>query len=132
MTIGLKLCVFLAAWLVLSACANQKFSHSDAAGLYALVSVNGNQVPASVSHEGATLQVVSGTFTINADWTCNSKMIFLPPSGTESTREVSATYTKEGSTLTMQWDNSRDDCRQHLHHEKRRNGVCLQKVNETG
>ena len=72
--------------------------------MYALVSVNGKPVPASVAHQGATLQVRSGAFTINADGTCVSKMIFVPPSGTEATREVRATYTKDGSKLTMQWN----------------------------
>jgi hypothetical protein len=49
------------------------------------------------------LQVRSGTFTINADGTCSTKTVFVPPSGQEATREVSATYTKEGAKLTMQW-----------------------------
>ena len=44
-----------------------------------------------------------GAVVINADGTCVSKMIFVPPSGTEATREVRATYTKDGSKLTMQW-----------------------------
>jgi hypothetical protein len=30
-------------------------------------------------------------------------MLFVPPSGAESTREVSATYMREGSQLNMQW-----------------------------
>jgi len=76
---------------------------SDPAGVYALVSVNGKQLPASLDHEGATLQVRSGAFTIIADGTCSSKMVFVPPSGAEATREVSATYTKDGSKLTMKW-----------------------------
>ena len=75
----------------------------DPTGVYALVSVNGNKVPASVSHDGSALQVRSGTFTIKADGTCSTKTVFVPPSGQEATREVSATYTKEGSKLTMQW-----------------------------
>jgi hypothetical protein len=75
----------------------------DPAGVYTLVSVDGKPVPASVSHEGATVTVRSGTFTINADGTCISRIVFAPPSGTEVTREVSATYTKDGSNLTMLW-----------------------------
>jgi hypothetical protein len=47
--------------------------------------------------------VRSGSFTIKADGTCSTKTVFVPPSGTEATREVSATYTKEGSKLTMKW-----------------------------
>jgi hypothetical protein len=72
-------------------------------GTYALVSVDGNKVPCTVQHEGHALAVQSGSFTIKADGTCSTKTVFVPPSGTEATREVSATYTKEGSRLTMQW-----------------------------
>jgi hypothetical protein len=60
-------------------------------------------VPTTISHEGTALQIRSGTFTINADGTCSSKMVFVPPSGAEATREVSATYTREGAKLNMQW-----------------------------
>ncbi len=73
-------------------------------GSYALVSVNGSKVPCTVQHEAATLSVKSGTFTINADGTCSSKVVFSPPSGGDSSREVKATYTRQGSKLTMQWE----------------------------
>ena len=76
---------------------------ADFAGVYALVSVNGKNVPTSVSHDGTGLQVRSGSFTINADGTCGTKTVFVPPSGQEATREVSATYTQDGAKLTMQW-----------------------------
>ena len=94
----------LAAGLVLSACSNHESERVDLPGKYDLVSVDGNVVPAKVSHEGTELQVLSGTFTFNDDGTCSSKMIFVPPSGPEATREVSATYTREGSKLTMKWE----------------------------
>jgi hypothetical protein len=105
LNIALKCCFVVAVGLFMSACHTQPTTANapDPAGVYALVSVNGKPVPANVSHEGATLQVRSGVFTINADGTCSSKMIFVPPSGTEATREVSATYTRDGSKLTMQW-----------------------------
>jgi hypothetical protein len=105
LTIALKLCFVLAAGLVMSACTKQEsaLKEADPVGIYALVSVNGNRVPANISHEGAAMQVRSGTFTINADGTCSTKTTFVPPSGTEVAREVSATYTKDGSRLTMQW-----------------------------
>jgi hypothetical protein len=98
-------CFVVAAGLVLSACRMEPTSgnRAHAAGVYALVSVDGKPVPASLSHEGATIEVRSGTFTINADGTCSSKTVFVPPSGTEVAREVSATYTKNGSTLNMKW-----------------------------
>lgn len=105
LNIALKCCFVVAVGLFISACQKQPTTANaaDPAGVYALVSVNGKPVPASLSHEGATLQVRSGAFTINADGTCSSKMIFVPPSGTEGIREVNATYTKDGSKLTMQW-----------------------------
>ena len=76
---------------------------NDPTGVYALVSVNGAQLPASVSHGEVPIKVHSGSFTINADGTCSTKTVFGPPSGSTVTREVSATYTQEGSTLKMQW-----------------------------
>jgi len=102
---ALQLGVLLTAGLLLSACQPEAKvpTDSDITGVYALVSVNGNAVPASVSHDGTALQVRSGTFTIKADGTCSTKTVFVPPAGTEATRDVGATYTKEGSKLTMQW-----------------------------
>jgi len=101
-TLGLMLSVAL----VMSACKKQEVASggTDFTGVYTLVSVNGKRVPTSVSHGGATLQVRSGTFIINADGTCSSKMVIVAPSGREVTREVAAKYTKDGSRLTMQWE----------------------------
>ncbi len=73
-------------------------------GNYILVSVDGNKVPCTIQHEGHTLTIKSGGFTINADGTCGSKMVFSDPSGNEGSREVKATYARQGSTLTMQWE----------------------------
>jgi len=73
-------------------------------GTYPLVSVDGNKVPCTVQHEGNTLTVKSGTFIINPDGTCSSKVVFSPPSGGDAAREVKATYTRQGSKLTMQWE----------------------------
>jgi hypothetical protein len=75
----------------------------DIAGSYALVSINGTPLPFTVTHEGPGIQVTSGTFTIRADGTCASVVAFLTPSGQAQSREVSAAYTRAGSTLTMQW-----------------------------
>ena len=105
LTIVLKLCFILATGLVMSACTRQESALKEAgfAGVYALVSVDGKPVPANITHEGTALQVRSGTFTINADGTCSTTSVFVPPSGTEITREVSATYNREGAKLNMQW-----------------------------
>ncbi len=78
--------------------------NGDIAGVYTLVSVNGVAVPMTLDHEGAKLEIRSGAFTINADGTCLSRMVFVPPPGQEVTREVKATYTRQGSKLTMQWE----------------------------
>lgn len=102
---ALQLCFLLTAGLLLSACKQEVKTTlgGDLAGAYALVSVNGKNLPASVSHDGTALQVRSGTFTLKADGTCSTTTIFVPPSGQEATREVSATYIMDGSKLTMRW-----------------------------
>ena len=102
---ALQLVFLLSAGILLSACKQEAkvAAGADPAGVYTLVSINGNKVPTSVSHDGTPLQVRSGLFTIKADGTCSTKTVFVPPSGSEATREVSATYTKDGSKLTMQW-----------------------------
>ena len=101
----LQLVFLLTAGILLSACKQESkvVDVADPTGVFTLVSVNGNKVPASVSHDGTPLQVRSGSFTIKADGTCGTTTVFVPPSGKEATREVSATYTKEGSKVTMQW-----------------------------
>jgi len=75
----------------------------DIAGTYTLVSINGTPLPFTVTHEGPGIQVASGTFTIRPDGTCASVTAFVLPSGQAQSREVSATYTRDGSKLTMQW-----------------------------
>ncbi len=76
----------------------------DPVGTYALVTVDGKQVPCAVEHDGHALTIKSGIFIINADGSCSSKMVFTPPSGGDATREVKATYTRQGATLTMKWE----------------------------
>jgi len=77
---------------------------TNPAGTYTLVSVDGNQVPCAVNHEGHALNVKSGTFIINPEGTCSSKVAFSVPGGGENSREVKATYTREGQKLTMHWE----------------------------
>ena len=103
--ITIKLCSVLTAGLVMCACTKKDSTVKDAdfAGEYALISVDGKPVPANITHEGAAMQVRSGKFTIKTDGTCSTKTVFVPPSGTEVAREVSATYSKDGSKLSMQW-----------------------------
>jgi hypothetical protein len=73
-------------------------------GTYNLVSVDGKKVPCTLQHEGQSPTINSGVFTINADRTCSSKVDFSLPSGGKTSREVKATYTREGSKLTMKWE----------------------------
>ena len=73
---------------------------TNPAGTYALVSVDGNKVPCTVQHEGHTMTINSGSFSINADGTCGSKMSLA---GRDAAIEVKATYTREGPKLTMKW-----------------------------
>ena len=104
--LALQLGGLLAAGLLWSGCQRQTPAPptgGDRAGVYALVSVNGRAVPSSVTHDGTALLVRSGSFTLNEDGTCSTKTVFVPPSGQETTREVSATYTQDGASLTMQW-----------------------------
>ena len=69
-------------------------------GTYALVSVDGNKVPCTLQHEGHTMTINSGSFSINADGTCSRKIALA---GRDAAIEVKATYTRDGQKLTMQW-----------------------------
>lgn len=74
-----------------------------AVGTYALVSVDGASVPARVRHDGASLEVRSGNFTIGSDGTCSTTTVFVAPSGAVVTRTVDARYSCDGARLTMRW-----------------------------
>jgi hypothetical protein len=76
----------------------------DPTGNYALLSVNGNPAPYTLTHEGVSLTIKKGFFTINSDGTCMSNITFVPPNKVEVNNEVKATYTLAGSTLTMKWE----------------------------
>ncbi len=73
------------------------------AGVYSLVSIDGKKVPATISHEGHVQEIRSGSFTIRPDGTCSSKITVGPPSGADRTVEVTATSTREGPRLKLQW-----------------------------
>lgn len=104
--IALSLCLALTgAFAVSSGCSTRTPPPQAAATvvLYRLVSVNGSPIPATINHGGAKIEVHSGTFTLRSDGTCGTTTVFAPPSGKALTREVSATYQKDGTQLTMQW-----------------------------
>lgn len=73
-------------------------------GTYTLVSVDGKNVPCTIQHDGHSIPVHGGAFTINPDNTCSSKMEFTAPDGAKASRDVKATYTQKGPTLTMSWE----------------------------
>ena len=76
----------------------------DPTGDYTLVSVDGKNVPCDVVHEGVTLTVKSGDFTITSDGHCVSHMNFSVPQHGDMSREVKAAYTRQGAELTMEWE----------------------------
>jgi hypothetical protein len=76
----------------------------DPTGVYALVSVDGKSLPCSLTHEGAAPTIKSGVFTIKADSNCSSVITFSLPEKEDMSREVKATYTRQGTQITMQWE----------------------------
>jgi hypothetical protein len=103
----LGLCL-ISAFLMLAwtGCKNEAGSNAniDPTGVYALVSVDGKSLPCSLAHEGAVLTIKSGVFTIKADSNCSSQITFSVPTRGDMSREVKATYTRQGAELTMQWE----------------------------
>lgn len=89
--------------LIPSPVVGQVVEENDHAGVYLLESVDGGELPATILHGGVEVEVRAGTFTIRADGTCVSRTTFGPPTGDDVTREVTATFTKDGSALMMQW-----------------------------
>jgi len=73
-------------------------------GVYILVSVDGKNLPCSVTHEGVALTVKSGSLTLNADGTCRSLSTFAVPPNPDVSRDVKATFTRQGAELTMRWE----------------------------
>jgi hypothetical protein len=75
----------------------------DISGTYTLVTVNGDNVPATITHDDVSITIRGGSFVINGDGTCVSRMVIIVPNGQEMTREVAGTYTRDGGKLTIQW-----------------------------
>jgi hypothetical protein len=76
---------------------------TDITGIYYLLRVDGNEMPGTAMHDDMPMEIHSGTFFINADGTCISKMRFTPQGREEETRVVHAKYTVEDSRLIMKW-----------------------------
>jgi hypothetical protein len=91
--------------LALTGCrhATTPIAEIHPAGVYTLISVDGQNVPCNLTHEGVAMIVKSGSFTINADGTCRSLSTFAVPPHPDIHREVNATYTQKDAELTMRW-----------------------------
>jgi hypothetical protein len=76
---------------------------SDYTGTYTLVTINGNKIPYTPTHEAGAPEVQSGTITLNADGTFTSAMSYGLPDGKVASRDFSGTYTRDGSRFSLQW-----------------------------
>jgi hypothetical protein len=107
------LLLLLAMGLLLPACKQRAGSSdkqatvapakSDHIGTYNLISINGAKLPCTPPHEGGAPEVQSGAITLKADGSLTTITTFKVPSGQVANREVSGTYTREGSQFMMQW-----------------------------
>src|SRR5581483_8752009 len=88
--------VLLLLTLLGSGCKPATNTAEQVTGTFNLVSVDGKTVPCTVTHEGASPTINSGTFVINPDGTCTSTVSFSMPGGASASRVVKATYTKDG------------------------------------
>lgn len=93
------------AGLVMSGCKPDRPGATETVppGVYTLVSVDGNPVPAQVKHDGRAIEVRSGTLTFDPGAVCRSHTVFAPAGGREVVRDVEATYTRSGDDLKMKW-----------------------------
>jgi hypothetical protein len=78
-------------------------SLKDIAESYQLIAVNSAAIPATISHDNATIKVHSGDFIIRADGTCSTTSVFSRLSGGKVTRKVHGSFTRKGSKLEIQW-----------------------------
>jgi hypothetical protein len=103
----LGLCLMSAAmvpvWIGCSPEA-QRTADTNPAGVYTLASVDEKTVPCGLTHDGTTITIKSGVFTIETNGACRSLITFTVPSQGDMSREVKATYTRQGSELTLQWE----------------------------
>lgn len=78
---------------------------ANAAGIYKLASVDGKNVPCIINHDGTTMNVESGTFTITTNGQITSVMTVSVGDKKNVRVERTATYTAKGLELTMKWQN---------------------------
>ncbi|MBX3748311.1 MAG: hypothetical protein KF833_23635 [Verrucomicrobiae bacterium] len=105
-TVGARMAVILLTLgLTLAGCHRvpEPLPDSELAGVYRLIGVDDQDLPATLVHGGAITEVRSGTMTFRRDGTCVSETRFVAPSGQEVGREVVADVTRRGSRLEMRW-----------------------------
>ena len=96
----------LLAGLLLCAVARGQTTNAPVvqpAGVYALVSVDGKNVPCTIDHEGTAMNVSSGSFTITTNGQCFCRMVVSVGDRKDMVCDTRATYTLKGAELTMQW-----------------------------
>ncbi|MGZ8940351.1 MAG: hypothetical protein ACXW32_14185 [Limisphaerales bacterium] len=106
---ALRFCLFttlLALTFVLfTGCKSHRVQQNAGAPAetYALISVDGQPVPCSVTHNGGNLKINSGVFRFRPDGHCESSIELVSPAGQPVRKNVTATYSRDGEALTFQW-----------------------------
>jgi len=99
-----RLLAVLATAFVLAGCNSQRSTQQNPSiGTYELTSVNRASVPCEITHQGQKLRIDSGVFKILTDRECETLTQFQSPAGQPVKRNVKATYTQNGNSLTFRW-----------------------------
>jgi hypothetical protein len=72
-------------------------------GEFALVGVDGQNLPATVRHGDRAVEVRSGSLSFGTDGTCRSETRFSVASGREIHRVVQANVRAEGGDVVLRW-----------------------------
>ena len=103
--LGVLVVLFVYALARVNAQTADKVGDSPA-GAYTLVSVDGKHVPCIINHDGTTMNVQSGAFTISTNGQITSVMTVSVGDRKNVRVERTATYTMKESELTMKWQNA--------------------------
>jgi hypothetical protein len=79
----------------------------DPTGTYTLATINGSQLPFTVSTAAGGLEFQASTITLQPDKSFTSTMTCRMPRGEVSTRDSSGRYTTEGAVLKLDWSGAR-------------------------
>lgn len=101
----LRIASLMLAVVAFTGCDDDPAGPDSSAGAYALISVNGENVPATVVElVDYTLELVSGSITINSAGTFSATHTIRETESGETatfTETCSGTWTQSGSTLTF-------------------------------